>query len=72
MVQSPSRGGMSVAFEVGNAAGMRRTSKDMTMNARKLASKVLAAVAVLTALSTLSGCVVYTRPAPARYYYWHR
>lgn len=42
------------------------------MNARKLASKVLASVAVLAALSTLSGCVVYTRPAPARYYYWHR
>jgi hypothetical protein len=44
----------------------------MTMNARKIASKVLASLAVLAALSTLSGCVVYARPAPARYYYWHR
>jgi hypothetical protein len=42
------------------------------MNARKIASKVLASLAVLAALSTLSGCVVYTRPAPARYYHWYR
>jgi hypothetical protein len=42
------------------------------MNARKIASKVLASLAVLAALSTLSSCVVYSRPAPARYYYWHR
>jgi hypothetical protein len=57
---------------VGSAAETRRTSKDTTMNARKLASKVLASLAVLAALSSLSGCVVYSRPAPARYYYWHR
>jgi hypothetical protein len=43
-----------------------------TMNARKIASKVLASIAVLAALSSLSGCVVYGRPAPARYYGWHR
>jgi hypothetical protein len=43
------------------------------MNARKLASKLLASLAVLAALSTLSGCVVWTRPAPARYHsYWYR
>jgi hypothetical protein len=42
------------------------------MNARKIAFKVLASLAVLAALSTLSGCVVWTRPAPARYYHWHR
>ena len=42
------------------------------MNARKLASKVLASLAVLAALSSLSGCVVYSRPVPARHYYWHR
>lgn len=42
------------------------------MNARKIASKVLGSLVVLAALSSLSGCVVYSRPAPARYYYWHR
>jgi hypothetical protein len=42
------------------------------MNARRVAAKVFAALAVVTILSTMSGCVVYTRPAPARYYYWHR
>jgi hypothetical protein len=42
------------------------------MNARKLASKVLASLAVLAALSSLSGCVVYGRPAPARYHHWYR
>ncbi len=42
------------------------------MNARKIASKVLASLAFVAVLSTLSGCVVYTRPAPARYSYWHR
>jgi hypothetical protein len=42
------------------------------MNARQIASKVLTSLAVVAALSTLSGCIVYTRPAPARYYYWHR
>ncbi len=42
------------------------------MNARKLAAKVLASLAVLAALSTLSGCVVWGRPAPARSYYWRR
>jgi len=41
------------------------------MNARKIASKILASLAFVATLSTLSGCVVWTRPAPARYY-WHR
>jgi hypothetical protein len=68
----PSLGGTSVAFGVSGAAGTRRTSKDKTMNARKLASKVLASLAVLAALSTLSGCMVWTRPAPARYHHWYR
>jgi hypothetical protein len=44
----------------------------MTMNARKIASKILVSLAVLAALSTLSGCVVWGRPGPARYYHWHR
>jgi len=43
------------------------------MNTRKIASKVLASLAVLAALSTLSGCVMWGRPAPARYHsYWRR
>ena len=42
------------------------------MNARKIATKVLASLAFVAALSTLSGCVWYGRPAPARYYHWHR
>jgi hypothetical protein len=43
------------------------------MNARKIALKVLTSLAVLAALSTLSGCVVWTRPAPVRYHsYWYR
>jgi hypothetical protein len=38
------------------------------MNPRKLAAKVFAALAVVTILSTMSGCVVYGRPRPARIY----
>ncbi len=64
--------GTSVALGVGSAAGTRRTSKETTMNARKLAAKILTSLAVVAALSTLSGCVVWGRPAPARAYYWHR
>ena len=41
------------------------------MNARKIAIKVFASLALFGMLSSLSGCVVYGRPAPARYY-WHR
>jgi hypothetical protein len=41
------------------------------MNARRLASRILASLAVMAALSTLSGCVVYSRPA--RYHHsWYR
>ena len=43
------------------------------MDARKIATKILTSLAVVAALSTLSGCMVWTRPAPAGYhYYWHR
>ncbi len=42
------------------------------MNARKIATKILTSLAVVAALSTLSGCMVWTA-APARYHhYWHR
>jgi hypothetical protein len=49
----------------------RHHEKDTTMNARKIASKVLTSLAVLAAIATLSGCVV----APGRGYYgrsYHR
>ena len=39
------------------------------MNARKIASRVLASLAFVAALSTLSGCVVWSRPAHDRYYH---
>ena len=39
------------------------------MNARKLASRLVASLAVLMVLSTLSGCVVEARPRPVRVYY---
>ncbi len=42
------------------------------MNARKIALKVFASLALVGMLSSLSGCVVYGRPAAARYHYWRR
>jgi hypothetical protein len=53
-------------------AETRRLNKETAMNARKLALKVFASLTLVGMLSSLSGCVVYGRPAPARYYYWHR
>jgi hypothetical protein len=39
------------------------------MNARKIGSKVLGSLVAIAALSSLSGCVVATRPVPSRTVY---
>jgi hypothetical protein len=41
------------------------------MNARKIATKILVSLAVVAALSSLSGCVVWARPA-AVHSHWRR
>jgi hypothetical protein len=48
------------------AAGTRRSSKDKTMKAHKIALKVLGFFAAVAAVSTLSGCYVVARPIPIR------
>lgn len=39
------------------------------MNARTISMKVLGSLALLAGLSTMSGCIVVARPAPARAVY---
>jgi hypothetical protein len=52
----------------------RSARKETAMNAQKLASyasRIFVSLTIITALSALSGCVVYGRPAP-RYYRYYR
>ena len=61
-----------VAVALALFAASNRTAVSLGLWPLSFAVELPLYLAVLAALSTLSGCVVYTRPAPARYYYWHR